>query len=266
MATNISPLASVHPGARLGENVQIMPFAYIDDNVEIGDNSVVRPHASILSGARIGRDNVIYEGCVISASPQDFRWKGEDSLVRTGDRVVIREHVIINRSIHPGGETSVGDRTFVMAQGHIAHDSKIGSRCVLGNGVKIAGDVNVGDFTILSSGVIVHEGYDIGEWVLVKGGCRVNGHVPPYAVMAHNPIAYSGVNAFIMRRGKMCDEVIEDVAQCFRHLYQSNTSTYNALRRIEIDLMPSHHRDRILDFVRAHGLKIAAVSADLVED
>ena len=34
---NIHPLATVHPGAKLGNNVEIGPYAFIDDNVEIGD-------------------------------------------------------------------------------------------------------------------------------------------------------------------------------------------------------------------------------------
>ena len=36
---NISPLAFVHPEAKLGDNNQIGPFCYIDKNVEIGDNN-----------------------------------------------------------------------------------------------------------------------------------------------------------------------------------------------------------------------------------
>lgn len=265
MESLISPQAFVHPGAKLGRNVRVFPFVYIDDNVEIGDNTIIRSHTSVLSGARIGRDNVIYEGCVIGASPQDFRWKGCPSLVRIGDNNIIREHVIINRSIHPDGETSIGYGSFIMAQTHIGHDSHIGSRCVLGNSVKIAGDVNVGDCTILSSSVLIHEGFDVGEWVLVKGGCRVTGNVPPFAVMAHNPITYSGVNAYIMRKAKFDKDIIEQVAQCFRHLYQSNTSVNNALRRIEIDVPDSKERDMVVDFVRAHDMKLAALPQDLFD-
>ena len=36
----ISPLAFVHPNAKLGDNNIIGPFCYIDDNVIIGDNNV----------------------------------------------------------------------------------------------------------------------------------------------------------------------------------------------------------------------------------
>lgn len=266
MSNIISNLAYVSPEAVIGDNVEIQPFVFIDRNVEIGDNCVIRPHASILSGARIGKGNTIFEGAVISASPQDFRWNGEDSLVVIGDNNVIREHVIINRSIHPNGETRIGNNSFVMAQTHIGHDSSIGDYCVLGNAVKIAGNVKIGNCAILSSGALVHEGFEVGNWVLIKGGCRVKGHVPPYSVMAHNPITYGGVNAYIMRKGKYSEDTIDDIAKCYRHLYQSNTSVYNALRRIEADVDPSAERDDIVNFVRSHNLKIAAVPIENIID
>ncbi len=39
----ISPLAFVHPNAKIGDNVTINAFAYIDDNVEIGEGCVIGP-------------------------------------------------------------------------------------------------------------------------------------------------------------------------------------------------------------------------------
>ena len=35
----ISPLAYIHPEAKIGENVEIAPFVFIDKNVVIGDNN-----------------------------------------------------------------------------------------------------------------------------------------------------------------------------------------------------------------------------------
>ena len=256
---NISNLSFVHPEAKLGDNITIEAFAYIDKDVEIGDGTVIRPHASVLPGARIGKNNVIYEGAIISASPQDFRWKGENTLVVIGDNNRIREHVIINRSIRPNGETRIGNDSFIMAQTHIGHDSVIGNFCVLGNAVKIAGDCKIGNYSILSSNALVHEGFDIGEWVMIKGGCRVNNHVPPFVIMAHNPISYYGVNAFILRKGKKSEEVIDNIAKCYRHIYQCSTSIYNAVRRINEDVPPCKERDEILQFIKDHSMKLAAL-------
>lgn len=260
--SSISPLAYVHPEAVIGKDVTINAFAYIDRNVVIGDGCVISPHVSILSGARIGKNNVFFDGCIISASPQDFRWKGEDSFVEIGDNNRIREHVIINRSIHKNGKTVIENDSFIMAQSHIGHDSVIENQCVLGNGVKIAGNVIIGKNTILSSGVIVHENCHIGEWVLVKGGCRVNNNVPPYVVMAHNPIKYFGVNAYILRKGKMKDDIIDDIAKCYRHLYQTSTAPFNAVRRMEQDVAKSAQRDLIINFIKKHDYKLAALTLE----
>lgn len=257
--SEISNLAYVHPEAKLGQNVVIEAFAFIDKDVEIGDNCIIHPYACLRAGARLGNGNEVFENAIIAATPQDFRWKGERSYVIIGDNNKIREHVIINRSISPEGITRVGNNSFIMAQSHIGHDSSIGDYCVLGNGVKIAGDVNIGDNTILSSGALVHESCDVGEWVLVKGGCRVNSNVPPFAIMAHNPITYSGVNAFILERAGRSKDTIDEIAKSYRHLYLSNTSAYNALKRIEVDIEDIPEKQLIIDFIKSHRLHLAAL-------
>ena len=255
----INNLAFVHPEAKLAEDVVVDAFAYIDKNVEIGAGCHIHPHASVLSGSRIGCNNEIFEGAIISASPQDFRWNGENSFVEIGDNNKIREQVIINRSIYKDGKTCIGSNSFIMAQTHIGHDSVIGNYCVLGNAVKVAGDVKIGNYTILSSHALVHEKCHVGEWVLIKGGCRVNGNVPPFTVMAHNPIAYFGVNAFVLKKSNKSDETIEDIAKCYRHVYQTSTSAFNALRRIYEDVDQSPEREQIINFIESHDLKLAAL-------
>lgn len=259
----ISKFAYVDPDAKIGDNVVIEPFVYIDRNVEIGDNCHIMPNAVIHAGARIGKNNRIFEGAIIAATPQDFRWKGDDSLVTIGDNNTIREHVIINRSIHSGKATSIGHNSFVMAQTHIGHDSSIGDYCVLGNNVKIAGDVMIGNFTILSSSALVHEGCDVGSYCLIKGGCRVNNHVPPYTIMAHNPIEYMGVNSFVLRKCNVTETTIDEIASAYRHVYNSNTSVFNALRRIKVDIDDIPEKHNIISFIENHNLRLAAVPKDL---
>ena len=50
----ISPLAYIHPEAKIGENVEIAPFVFIDKNVVIGDNNKIMANANILYGSRLG--------------------------------------------------------------------------------------------------------------------------------------------------------------------------------------------------------------------
>ncbi|MDE6080680.1 MAG: acyl-ACP--UDP-N-acetylglucosamine O-acyltransferase, partial [Muribaculaceae bacterium] len=75
----ISDKAYVDPSAVIGKNVTIYPFAYVDANVEIGDNTVIMPYASVINGTRIGKNCKIYQGAIVGADPQDFRWNGEQS-------------------------------------------------------------------------------------------------------------------------------------------------------------------------------------------
>ncbi len=263
MATSISPLAYVDPEAKIGNDVTIHPFAFIDKNVEIGDGCEIMSYTSIIRGTRMGSGNKIYQGSIIGADPQDFRWKGEETYCYIGDRNVIREHVIINRGISSEGGTRIGNESFIMAESHIGHDSHLKDHCVIGNGVTIAGDTEVGECTILSSGAMLHENSRVGDWVLIKGGCRITGNVPPYIIMAHNPASYFGVNAVILRKGGFTEDEIDDIAKAYRHIYQTGTSVFNALRRIEADVNPGKVRDGITGFINDCNLKIVAIPRDL---
>ena len=259
----ISPLAHVDPSAKLGDNVTVNPFASIDANVEIGDNCEIMPYASILRGTRMGKNNKVYQGAIVGADPQDFRWHGEETFCYIGDNNTIREHVIINRGIKPDGGTRIGSDSFIMADSHIGHDTHIVGKCVIGNSVTIAGDAEVGSCTILSSGVILHENSKVGSWVLVKGGCRISGNVPPYIIVAHNPVAYFGVNAVVLRKHGFTEEQIDDIAKAYRHVYQTGTSVFNALRRINADVTPGEIRDNIVNFINSVNLKLVAIPRDL---
>ena len=261
----ISDKAHIAPSAKIGEGVTIHPFAFIDKDVVIGDGCVIMPFASVIRGTRLGKNCRVCQGAVVGADPQDFRWKGGFTYCHIGDNVIIREYVIVNRGINPDTEgTRIGDNSFLMAGSHIGHDSVLKGKDVIGNNVSVAGDVEIGECAILSTGVVVHENSRIGDWVLLKGGCRITGNVPPYCIMAHNPASYFGVNAWLLRsKGAMSQERVEDIAQCYRHIYQTGTSVFNALQRIEADVDPSPERDRIVEFVRGNKLRIVATPKDI---
>lgn len=254
----ISPLAYVDSSAKIGADVTIHPFAYVDADTVIGDGCEIMPYASIIHGTTLGKNVKVYQGAIVGADPQDFRWKGQKSYCSVGDNTVIREHVIINRGIESEGGTSIGADSFVFADSHVGHDSHIADKCVIGNSVNVAGNVEIDTGTILSSGVVIHERSRLGKYVLVKGGTRISSNVPPYTIMAHNPVTYYGVNAIVMRRhAGFTEEQIDDIAKAYRHIYQCSTSVFNALRRIETDIADTPVRAEILRFVRENDMKLA---------
>ena len=159
----ISPLAYVDKEAKIGENVTVHPFAYIEKNVEIGDNCTIMPYASILSGTRMGKDNTVYHGAIVGATPQDFKFKGEDTLLLIGDGNTIREKVIINRGTDTTDSTIVGNGNYLLEGVHLAHDTHVGNYCVFGNGAKTAGNCVIDDWAILGSEVILKHGCRVGS-------------------------------------------------------------------------------------------------------
>ena len=152
-----------------------------------------------------------------------------------------------------------------MAESHIGHDTVIKGKCVIGNSVLIAGDAEVNECSILSSCSILHEKSKVGRWVLIKGGCRINGNVPPFTIFAHNPVSYFGINAVVMRKHGYTEEQIDDVAKCYRHVYQSGTSVFNAVRRIEADVDDNEVRQEVVDFIRKNDMKIVALPIDTAD-
>lgn len=262
----ISQLAYIDPSAKIADGVKIHPFAFIDKDVEIGPGCEIFPYASIMRGTRMGSNCRVFQGAIVGAEPQDFRWKGGFTYCHIGDNVTIRENVIINRGIHPEERgTVIGPDTFIMANAHVGHDTVVEGKTVLGNGVTVAGDCHIDACTILSSNVIVHEKSKIGKWVLVKGGCRISGNVPPYVIMAHNPAAYYGVNAVVMKKRGFSEEQIDEIAKAYRNVYQSSISVFNALRRIEADIEPSDTRNEIMGFINGNNLRIVGVALDMMD-
>ena len=101
--------------------------------------------------------------------------------------------------------------------------------------------------------------------MLIKGGCRISGNVPPFTIFAHNPVSYFGINAVVMRKHGYTEEQIDDVAKCYRHVYQSGTSVFNAVRRIEADVDDNEVRQEIIDFISNNDMKIVALPIDTID-
>lgn len=247
----ISPLAYVDAAAKLGKNVTVHPFAYIDKHVEIGDNCEILPYASILSGTRMGSGNKVFQGAVVGAIPQDFAYKGEDTILKIGNDNTIRENVVINRATHPEGCTCIGDGNFLHEGVHISHDTRIGNNSVLGYGCKISGNCEIQDCVIFGGGILMSQGCRVGTWSMVQTGSRFRKDIPPYIIAAKEPIEYYGVNATLLMKQGFSEKVLKHIANAYRIIYHSNTSIYDALLRIKDQIPMSEEIENIIAFVDA---------------
>ncbi len=252
----ISPLAYVDAGAKLGENVKVHPFAYIDKNVEIGDNCEIMPYASIMSGARLGKNNRVFNGAVIAAEPQDFSYKGDETLAVIGDDNVIRENVVINRATNAGGQTFIGNGNFLHEGVHISHDTHIGNHCVLGYGSKVSGNCFFEDCVIFGGNVLVSQGCRIGAWSMTQTGCRFRKDLPPFIVAAQEPTTYYGVNSYILQHEGMDAKIVKHISHAYRIIYQGHSSIFDALQMVGDQVPMSDEIQHIIDFINASKLGI----------
>lgn len=249
--SKISPLAYIHPEAKIGENCEIGAFCYIDKNVVIGDNNVLMNSVTVLYGARIGNENIIFPGAVISAIPQDLKFKGEDTTAIIGNCNKIRENVTINRGTAAQGRTYVGDNNLLMEGMHVAHDAYVGNGCIIGNSTKLAGETVIDDNAILSAGVLMHQFCRVGGYTMVGGGTRFSQDVPPFTICARDPAAYCGLNLVGLRRRNFSNELIENIHNAYRIIYQSGLQLKDALEKIRTEIPPCKEVDYIVKFIES---------------
>ncbi len=244
------PFSYIHPSAKLADTVIVEPFVSISKNVEIGAGTWIGPHVTIMEGARIGKNCKIFPGAVISAVPQDLKYKGEDSTVEIGNNVIIREYVTVNRGTAHSMKTSIGNNTMLMAYVHIAHDCMIGDNCILANNVNLAGHITIEDYAILGGACNIQQFTKIGRYAFLSGGSLVNKDIPPFVRAARHPTAYAGVNSIGLRRKGFSNEQINAIHDIYRILYLKGLNTSNALKLIETEIPSSPEKDEIVPFIR----------------
>jgi len=246
----ISPLASVHQGAKLGNNIIIEPFAVVHENVTIGDHSIIMSHAVLMPFTHIGKNCKIFPSAVIGAIPQDLKFAGEETTVVIGDDTTIREFVTINRGTKDKWKTVIGNRSLLMAYAHVAHDCTIGNNVIIANGVQLAGHVEIGDFAIIGGLAGAHQFTRIGAHTYIAGHTVIRKDVPPYIKAAREPMSYMGLNIVGLQRRKFPSDQIDVLSKIYHILFVANHSTSTAIRLINEQVSDGELKNEILQFVQ----------------
>lgn len=197
----ISPLAVVHPGARLeDETVSVEAGAVIGDGAEIGSGTRISVGAVVGGECRIGRNCVISAGVTVQHAlvgnavtihpgariGQDgFGYApsktGLTKIVQIG-RVIIQDNVEIgaNTTIDRGAldDTVIGEGTKIDNLVQIGHNVQIGRHCAIVAQVGISGSVTLGDGVMLGGNVGVNGHLTIGDGAQIAGMSAVAGDVP----------------------------------------------------------------------------------------
>lgn len=246
----ISKLANISPDAKIGKNVRIDSFSTIFEDVEIGDGTIISPNVTIYPGARIGKNVQIYPGAVISAVPQDLKFRGEYTTTEIGDNTIIRECVTIHRGTEDKHKTSIGENCLLMCYVHIGHDCTIGNNVVIANSTGISGHVIIEDWAIVEGMCGVQQFVRIGEHAFVAGMTSVRKNVPPFIRVAREPLTYAGVNAIGLRRRGISDESLKLIEDIYRNLFILNNSVTNGVRSIETEIPDCDEKRIVLEFIK----------------
>ena len=247
---HIHATAVVDPGAQIDKNVTIGPYSIIGAEVSIGKNTWVGPHVVINGPTKIGSGNRIFQFSSIGEIPQDKKYAGEPSELIIGDDNTIREYVTINRGTEQDqGYTKVGDRNWIMAYVHIAHDCKVENDTIFANGSTLAGHVVVEDFAILGGFTLVHQFCRIGAHSFCAMGTALNRDLPPYVMASGNYATTHGLNKEGLRRRGFSEKSIKALHKSYKLLMHNKGSKSENLLQVEKLAAVHPEVQKFLDFI-----------------
>lgn len=250
----VHPTAVVAGGARLAPDVRIGPFAVIGPEVEIGAGTTIASHVVIAGRTRIGRNNRIFQFASVGEIPQDRKYGGEATATEIGDGNVIREYVTIHAgTVLDRGTTTIGDRNWLLAYSHVAHDCVVGSDTTFSNNAQLAGHVVVGDHAVLGGFVGVHQFCRIGAHAMVAAGSIVLQDVPPFVTASGYPAKPHGTNSEGLRRSGFAAGDIAAIRRAYKLLYRSKLSLEEARARIAAEAEAVTALRTLVEFLEAPG-------------
>ncbi len=217
----IHPTAVVHPSARIEETVEIGPYCVVEENAEIGEGSILTNHVVICKNVTLGKGNLIHSHVVLGGPPQDLDYREDSTHLKIGDENIIREFVTINiGTTKGGGMTIIGNRNFLMACSHIAHDCTLEDNVIITNAVLLAGHILVEQNAVLSGAAACHHFVTIGRYAFVGGLTRIVQDVPPFVIVEGNPSRVRGVNVVGLRRAGSSEDRIEALKEAHRRIFR----------------------------------------------
>ena len=250
MGVEIHPSAIVSPRAKIAEGVQIGPFSTIGESVTIGRDTIIGSHVVIDGNTVLGERNKIFPFVSLGLPPQDVNYQGEDTGLIIGDENIIREFVTVNRATtKQDWVTRVGDKNYIMAYAHIAHDCTLGNLIIMSNAATLGGHIEIGDHAIIGGLVAIHQFVRIGAYAFIGGKSAIVKDIPPFMMAAGDRAKLFGLNQIGLRREGLSQEKIQNLKRAHQIIWRDHHLLKEAMEVVRKEIPPFGELNLLLDFL-----------------
>jgi UDP-N-acetylglucosamine acyltransferase len=236
--------------AQIGKNVIIGESVTIEDDVIIGDNVTVGSCAFIGNGARISEGVKIFHGAIVSAAPQDLKYKNEPTICEIGENTIIRECASVHRGTTNRKKTVVGGNCLIMSYAHIAHDCLIGNNVIMANCASLAGHVSISDWVIIGGLAGIVQFLRAGKHSFVTAGTLVTKEIPPF-IIAHGTqdVRFMGLNVVGLKRRGFENDRIRKIKDVYELIFNSQYNVSDAIKKIKNEIESDDDVTEIINFI-----------------
>lgn len=225
----IHPTALIEDGARVAPDVEVGPYCTIGGSVVLEGGVKLHSHVVIRGNTQIGPRTTIHAHAVLGGEAQMRSKKPSSEKLVIGADNVIRESVTISTGSHSGlGVTTIGDRNYLMAASHVAHDCQVGNDVTLANGVQLGGHVVVGDGVNMGGLSAAQQFGRIGRYAFVSGLSGVTTDVIPYGIAIGLHVRLGGLNLVGLRRRGIPRANIHALRAAFRAIFHDWSGSIQA--------------------------------------
>jgi len=247
----IHQTAIVHSKAKIAEGVSIGPYSIIGEHVVIGKDTKIASHVVIDGWTTIGARNDIYPFSSIGMPPQDIGYKDEETYLIIGDDNVIRECATIHRATtKEDRKTEIGNKNFLMAYSHVAHDCKLGNNVIMANSVALGGHIVIEDYAIIGGITAVHQFVRIGSYAMVGGCSAVALDVPPYVSAAGNRAKLYGLNLIGLKRRGFGDATLNYMKKAYKIIFRSGLMLEEAIKKTSAEMPDVKEVQNLIHFIQ----------------
>jgi UDP-N-acetylglucosamine acyltransferase len=250
MGIDIHPSSIVSPKAEIADGVSIGPFSIIGEKVTIGRNTSIGSHVVIDGNTVIGEKNKIYPYVSLGLPPQDIGYKNEDTRLIIGDENIIREFVTVNRATTKQDRvTKIGNKNYLMAYAHVAHDCALGNSIVMSNAATLGGHIEIGDKAIIGGLVAIHQFVRVGAYAFIGGKSATVKDIPPFMMASGDRAKLYGLNVRGLKREGFSQEKIEGLKRAYHIIWRDHNLLHEALEKVKVEIVPFEELELLLSFL-----------------